>query len=93
MPDVVRVLDALPAPDEPMPVFADRVLHDTKALTDGGLRGILLRALAVWRGRAYRSAANRNAPCGSPSAWSRTTWPARCSCSTCRPAGDWSVRG
>ncbi|MBI1758649.1 MAG: TIGR02679 family protein [Actinobacteria bacterium] len=47
---VVRVLDALPAGDEPMPVFADRVLHDTKALTDGALRGLVLRALAVWQG-------------------------------------------
>jgi uncharacterized protein (TIGR02679 family) len=48
--DVVRVLDALPAADEPMPVFADRVLHDTKALTDGVLRGLVLRALATWQG-------------------------------------------
>jgi uncharacterized protein (TIGR02679 family) len=48
--DVVRVLDALPASDEPMPVFADRVLHDTKALTEGPLRGLVLRALATWRG-------------------------------------------
>jgi uncharacterized protein (TIGR02679 family) len=46
---VIRVLDALPAADEPMPVFADRVLHDTKALTDGMLRGLVLRALAAWQ--------------------------------------------
>lgn len=48
--DVIRVLDALPAADEPMPVFADRVLNDTKALTDGMLRGLVLRALATWQG-------------------------------------------
>lgn len=47
--DVLRVLDALPAPDEPIPVFADRVLDDTKALTDGPLRGLVLRALAAWQ--------------------------------------------
>jgi uncharacterized protein (TIGR02679 family) len=45
-PDVITVLDALPAPDEPMPVFAERVLGDTKALTDGPVRGLVLRALA-----------------------------------------------
>lgn len=47
--DVVRVLDALPAPDEPMPVFADRLLNDTKALADGPLRGLVLRAVAAWQ--------------------------------------------
>ncbi|MEU0155864.1 TIGR02679 family protein [Micromonospora fulviviridis] len=47
--DVIRVLDALPAADEPMPVFADRVLDDTKALTEGPLRGLVLRALAAWQ--------------------------------------------
>ncbi|MEU4243572.1 TIGR02679 family protein [Actinoplanes sp. NPDC026619] len=47
-PDVITVLDALPAPDEPMPVFAERVLGDTKALTDGPVRGLVLRALAGW---------------------------------------------
>ncbi|MGW3808589.1 TIGR02679 family protein [Micromonospora sp. NPDC005113] len=47
--DVVRVLDALPAADEPMPVFADRVLNDTKALADGALRGLVLRAVAAWQ--------------------------------------------
>ncbi|WP_233513796.1 TIGR02679 family protein [Micromonospora craterilacus] len=47
--DVVRVLDALPAPDEPIPVFADRVLDDTKALSEGPLRGLVLRALAAWQ--------------------------------------------
>ncbi|PSK66848.1 hypothetical protein B0E53_01183 [Micromonospora sp. MH33] len=46
--DVVRVLDALPAADEPMPVFADRVLDDAKALTKGPLRGLVLRAVAAW---------------------------------------------
>src|SRR5262249_15923255 len=48
--DVVRVLDALPAADEPMPVFADRVLHDTKALTAGVPPALVLRALAAWQG-------------------------------------------
>jgi uncharacterized protein (TIGR02679 family) len=40
----------LPADDEPLPAFADRVLDDTKALTDGPLRGLALRALAAWQG-------------------------------------------
>lgn len=47
--DVIRVLDALPAADEPIPVFADRMLDDTKALTEGPLRGLLLRAVAAWQ--------------------------------------------
>ncbi|MDQ7903058.1 TIGR02679 family protein [Phytohabitans sp. ZYX-F-186] len=47
--EVVRVLDALPAADEPMPVFAERVLDDTKALADGAVRGLVLRALAAWQ--------------------------------------------
>jgi uncharacterized protein (TIGR02679 family) len=46
--DVVRVLDALPARDEPMPAFAERVLADTKALTEGIVRSLVLRALAAW---------------------------------------------
>lgn len=48
--DVIRVLDALPAPDDPLPVFAERVLHDTKALGDSQLRGLVLRAVAIWQG-------------------------------------------
>jgi uncharacterized protein (TIGR02679 family) len=48
--DVVRALDALPADGEPMPVFADRVLGDPKALGEGMLRGLVLRALAAWQG-------------------------------------------
>lgn len=47
--DVVRVLGALPAADEPIAVFAERVLHDTKALVDGVLRGLVLRAVASWQ--------------------------------------------
>jgi hypothetical protein len=47
--DIVRLLDAVPAADEPMPVFADRVIHDTKALAEGPLRGLVLRALAAWQ--------------------------------------------
>lgn len=46
--DVIAVLDALPAPDEPMPAFAERVLGDTKALADGFVRGLVQRALAAW---------------------------------------------
>lgn len=45
--DALAVLRALPADDEPMPVFAERILGDTKALVGGPLRGILLRALAL----------------------------------------------
>jgi uncharacterized protein (TIGR02679 family) len=47
--EAVCVLEALPVPDEPMPVFADRVLHDTKALSDGPLRALVLRAVAAWQ--------------------------------------------
>jgi uncharacterized protein (TIGR02679 family) len=49
-PDVIAVLDALPAPDEPMPAFAERVLGDTKALADGSVPGLVLRALGAWHG-------------------------------------------
>lgn len=45
---VITVLDALPAGEEPMPAFAERLLGDTKALADGPLRGLSLRALAAW---------------------------------------------
>jgi uncharacterized protein (TIGR02679 family) len=47
---VIRVLDALPAADEPAPAFAERVLADTKALGDATLRGLVLRAVALWQG-------------------------------------------
>jgi len=47
--DLIRVLDELPADDELLPVFAERVLNDTKALTDGPLRALLLRALTAWQ--------------------------------------------
>jgi uncharacterized protein (TIGR02679 family) len=49
-PDVVAVLDALPAAEEPMPVFAERVLGNTKALADGPMRTLVLRALGTWQG-------------------------------------------
>jgi uncharacterized protein (TIGR02679 family) len=49
-PEVIAVLDALPAPDEPMPAFAERVLGDTKALADGFVPGLVLRALGLWHG-------------------------------------------
>jgi uncharacterized protein (TIGR02679 family) len=45
----LRVLDALPARDEPAPAFAERVLADTKALGDATLRGLVLRAVALWQ--------------------------------------------
>jgi uncharacterized protein (TIGR02679 family) len=47
--DTLTVLAALPADDEPVPVFAERVLGDTKALSTGPLRGLLLRALTLWQ--------------------------------------------
>jgi uncharacterized protein (TIGR02679 family) len=47
-PRTLTALDALPAGAEPMPVFAERVLGDTKALAEGPLRGLVLRALAAW---------------------------------------------
>jgi uncharacterized protein (TIGR02679 family) len=45
---VLTTLDALPVAAEPMPVFAERVLGDTKALAEGPMRGLVLRALAAW---------------------------------------------
>jgi uncharacterized protein (TIGR02679 family) len=48
--DVLTVLDALPAADEPLPAFAERVLGDTKSLNEGFVRGLVLRAVAVWYG-------------------------------------------
>ncbi|PRY20617.1 TIGR02679 family protein [Pseudosporangium ferrugineum] len=45
---VLTALDALPLSAEPMPVFAERVLGDTKALAEGPMRGLVLRALAAW---------------------------------------------
>jgi uncharacterized protein (TIGR02679 family) len=47
---MLRVLDALPAAEEPMPVFADRVLDDTKALSEGPLRALAVRVIAAWQG-------------------------------------------
>jgi uncharacterized protein (TIGR02679 family) len=46
----LRILEALPAAEEPMPAFAERLLGDTKALTEPGLRGLLIKALARWQG-------------------------------------------
>jgi uncharacterized protein (TIGR02679 family) len=46
---VVRVLDALPASNVPLPAFAETVLGDTKALGDATLRGVTLRAVAIWQ--------------------------------------------
>ncbi len=45
----VRVLEALPGTDEPMAVFAERVLNDTKALNDATLRALVVRAIAQWQ--------------------------------------------
>jgi uncharacterized protein (TIGR02679 family) len=46
----LRVLDALPAAEEPMPAFAERLLEDTKGLADSTLRGLLVGALVRWQG-------------------------------------------
>jgi uncharacterized protein (TIGR02679 family) len=56
---VVAVLDALPAADEPLPALAERVLGDTKALADGFVRGLVLRALAGWHGVSTVSGAEQ----------------------------------
>jgi uncharacterized protein (TIGR02679 family) len=56
---VVAVLDALPAADEPLPALAERVLGDTKALADGFVRGLVLRALAGWYGMSTVSGAEQ----------------------------------
>ncbi|RZU52691.1 uncharacterized protein (TIGR02679 family) [Krasilnikovia cinnamomea] len=45
---VLTALDGLPVSAEPMPVFAERVLGDTKAFAEGPVRGLVLRALAAW---------------------------------------------
>ncbi|WP_199041697.1 TIGR02679 family protein [Glycomyces salinus] len=50
---VIRALEALPVDDVPMPVLAERMLGDTKALASGRSRGLLLRALSAWRGIEY----------------------------------------
>ena len=47
--DTLTVLAALPADDEPLPYFAERVLGDTKALVAGPLRSLVLRALTRWQ--------------------------------------------
>jgi uncharacterized protein (TIGR02679 family) len=46
---VLRVLEALPVVDEPMPVFAERVLGDTKAMADPTTKSLSVRALATWQ--------------------------------------------
>jgi uncharacterized protein (TIGR02679 family) len=46
---VLRVLEALPVADEPMPVFAERVLGDTKGLAEPALKTLALRALSAWQ--------------------------------------------
>jgi uncharacterized protein (TIGR02679 family) len=58
-PDVVSVLDALPAADEPMPAFAERILGDTKALAGGFVPGLVLRALDAWHGARASTGAER----------------------------------
>ncbi|HEX5993499.1 MAG TPA: TIGR02679 domain-containing protein [Jiangellales bacterium] len=54
---VLRVIEALPVAEEPMPVFAERVLGDTKAFADPTLRSLTVRALAAWQQVAAPSAA------------------------------------
>lgn len=44
------VLDLLPAVELPLPVLAERATGDTKALSVPPLPGLVLRALARWRG-------------------------------------------
>ncbi|MEV6632823.1 TIGR02679 domain-containing protein [Actinoplanes sp. NPDC051470] len=56
---VLAVLDAMPVTAEPMPVFAERILGDTKALTDGPVRGLVLRALAAWHGTGVPTGAEQ----------------------------------
>jgi uncharacterized protein (TIGR02679 family) len=46
---VLRVIEALPVVDEPMPVFAERVLGDTKALAEPTTKSLAIRALAAWQ--------------------------------------------
>ncbi|WP_213456732.1 TIGR02679 domain-containing protein [Rhizomonospora bruguierae] len=58
-PDVVAVLDALPATDIPLPVLAERILDDTKGLTEGPVRGLVLRAIAAWHGLPAPSGAEQ----------------------------------
>ncbi|GLZ08177.1 hypothetical protein Acsp03_56430 [Actinomadura sp. NBRC 104412] len=48
----VAVLDLLPAPGIPLPVLAERVTGDTKALSGTPLPGLILRALALRAGTA-----------------------------------------
>jgi uncharacterized protein (TIGR02679 family) len=50
---MIRVLESLPADDEPLPVLAERLLEDTKALSSGRSRSMLLRALSAWRDIEY----------------------------------------
>ncbi|MFC9967627.1 TIGR02679 family protein [Nocardia ignorata] len=48
----LRVLRAIPAQGQPLPVFADQTLDDPHALDDGTrLQGMVIRALAVMHGR------------------------------------------
>lgn len=56
---VIAVLDALPTPTVPLPVFAEHTLGDTKALTDSTLRGLVLRALAAWHDLPIPTAAEQ----------------------------------
>ncbi len=58
----VRVLDHLPARDVPLPVLAERATGRTKALSEGAVAGLTLRALALREGvPAPESAAERRA--------------------------------
>jgi uncharacterized protein (TIGR02679 family) len=47
---VLRVLDALPAADEALPAFAERVLSDAKGLANAAVRRLVLRAVSLWQG-------------------------------------------
>jgi hypothetical protein len=87
---VVHVLDALPADDEPMPVFAERLLSDTKALAEPALRTLLIRAITLWLDTAPPANAEEERELWASSP---TTSPARSSSSTSRPAAARSARG
>lgn len=53
----VAVLDALPADGVPLPVLAERVCGDTKALAGTPLATLVLQAVAGWRGLPVPSGA------------------------------------
>jgi uncharacterized protein (TIGR02679 family) len=59
----LRVIDALPAENEPLPVFAERILLDTKALSDSGVATLVLRAIAGWQAIPIPTTAEQERAC------------------------------